>query len=429
MATFRAPGTKLIGDSKQAGIERFPIETTETRLDQVFSMTGDPAATVDAYRRRGRGRRLVRSSSRVAPGRSRPPAVRSAGPSRADRQPCASERSWGRAPESSRRKDTLTVSIMAGGDSTVVNVGLRRKDLGCLTGLDPSSPEMVAPKTDRITPEALCAAVNVDGIPVVDQNPYGNPDDGNPSTCLFYGGGAGLLFEVGEAGQPMARYLDKLGGGRARPPALRLRWRRERRHLGHELARPAGGHESPLHVGPVRSQSRAPRAHCRRPGRAVNLYAPAKKRGPWAWIGLRNRGRCRPRDLRPVGTSLRGQAHPRSLSPPAEVRGRPGGDVQGAGHQAPRRLEAGRRRAVAHGADGDEDRPGLLDEPRPGRHGGGLQPGGGSRRLAPGLRGVLPGRAGHRPGVQPGRRRAVKLLQHPGRSSAPAPSRPATSPP
>lgn len=207
VARFRAPGTKLIGDSKQAGIVRFNNETTETRLDQVFSMTGDPAATVDAYR----GVAEAAGWSLVFEGCSRTEQATGRAYSRTVEGGQATVRiraELGTAPESSRRKDTLTVSIMAGGDSTVVNVGLRRKDLGCLTGLDPSSPEMVAPKTDRITPEALCAAVNVDGIPVVDQNPYGNPDDGNPSTCLFYGGGAGLLFEVGEAGQPMARYLD-----------------------------------------------------------------------------------------------------------------------------------------------------------------------------------------------------------------------------
>ena len=49
-AKFRAPGTKLIGDSKVEGIVRFNNEETVTRLDQAFSMTGDPGETVDAYR-------------------------------------------------------------------------------------------------------------------------------------------------------------------------------------------------------------------------------------------------------------------------------------------------------------------------------------------------------------------------------------------
>ena len=209
VTTFRAPGTKLIGDSKQAGIVRFNNEETETRLDQAFSMTEDPAATVDAYRSvaEAAGWTLVfEGCSRYehATGRAY---SRTVGGQRATLRIRAE---LGSAPESSRNKDTLTVSIMAGGDGTVVNVGLRRKDLGCLTGLDPSSPEIVPPKTDRVTPEALCAAVNLDDLQVGPERiPYGNPDDGYPSTCLFQSGGVGNLFEVAEASNPRAYYQDR----------------------------------------------------------------------------------------------------------------------------------------------------------------------------------------------------------------------------
>ena len=114
------------------------------------------------------------------------------------------------APESSRRKDTLTVSFTDWGADLHVDVGLRRKDLGCLTGLDPSGPEMVQPKTDRVTPEELCAAVCLDGLPVQDRYPTGEPGDGEPSSCSFNGGDrVGELFSVGEAGFPLVFYQDR----------------------------------------------------------------------------------------------------------------------------------------------------------------------------------------------------------------------------
>ncbi len=209
VATFRAPGTKLVDDSKQVGIVRFNNEETETRLDQVFSVTGDPADAVDAYRSvaEGAGWTLTfEGCSRFeqATGLAYSRTVEGQGITLSIRA------ELGTAPESSRRKDTLTVSFTVGGEDIHVNVGLRRKDVGCLTGLDPSSPEMVQPKTDRVTPEALCAAVNLEGIPVQERYPYGEPDDGEPSSCSFNGGaGIGTLFAVGEAGLPLAFYQDR----------------------------------------------------------------------------------------------------------------------------------------------------------------------------------------------------------------------------
>jgi hypothetical protein len=207
VAKFRAPGTKFFGDSKQEGIVRFNNEETDTRLDQVFSMTGDPADTVDAYHSvaEAAGWALTFegcSRFQQATGRAYSRTVEGTPASLSIRA------ELGTAPESGPGKDTLWVSF--GGDDSNVNVGLRRKDLGCLTGLDPSGPEMVQPKTDRVTPEALCAAVSLDGLPVQDRYPYGEPDDGEPSSCSFNGGvGVGALFSVGEVGFPLAFYQDR----------------------------------------------------------------------------------------------------------------------------------------------------------------------------------------------------------------------------
>ena len=218
---FRAPGTKLVKDSKESGVVLWGGTETETRLDQVFSMTGDAAATVDAYRveaeaagwsltfegcsrdQQATGRAYKRSFD----GHSATLSIRA---------------ELGSAPESSRDKDTLTVSIVLGGDDTVVYVGQHRTGLDCLAGLDPKSPEMKQPETDRITPEALCAAVNIDDLPAVQERlPYGNPDDGYPSTCNFFGGlNVGHLFTVGEAGQSLAYYQD-VADDAAPPPVGR----------------------------------------------------------------------------------------------------------------------------------------------------------------------------------------------------------------
>ncbi len=207
---FRAPGTKLIDHSKESGEELWNMEQTETRLDQVFSMTGDAAETVEAYRSvaGAAGWGLVfegcsRSEQatglayrRNVDGQSAVLRIRA---------------ELGSSPESTRHKDTLTVAIVAGGLSDVVDVGIRRNDLRCLTGLDPASPELAVPKVDHVTPEALCAAVNLDGISGVKEvSPLEDPGKGYPSQCAFDGGEhVGYLFEVSEATEPLAYYQDR----------------------------------------------------------------------------------------------------------------------------------------------------------------------------------------------------------------------------
>ncbi len=187
------------------------MEQTETRIDQVFSMQRDPADTVEAYSTvaLAAGWRLTfegcsraaqvtgRAFSRVVNGQSSTMSIRA---------------ELGTAPESTRHKPTLTVSIVAGRGTDPVYPGTRRNDLRCLDGLDPSTPELAVPELDHVTPEALCAAVNLDGIQgVTERDPmYGERGDSYGSACWFRGGvGVGTTFEVAEAGQPLAYYQDR----------------------------------------------------------------------------------------------------------------------------------------------------------------------------------------------------------------------------
>lgn len=206
---FRAPGTKLLDQSQQSSARLWAFEETETRVDQVLSMSGDPAATVDAYssvaEANGWGlafegcsrahQATGRAFTRVVDNQSVTLSVRA---------------ELGSSPSSSRRKPTLTVSMVAGGDTAVVWVGTRRNDLRCLVGLDPSSPEIVRPEIDHITPEALCAAVDLDGIQGVKERiPFSPLGDDYPSACHFDGGlNVGYVLEVEEASEPLAHYQD-----------------------------------------------------------------------------------------------------------------------------------------------------------------------------------------------------------------------------
>ncbi len=109
------------------------------------------------------------------------------------------------------------MSIVAGHVTDPVSVGTRRHDLHCLDGLDPASPELAVPKIDRVTPEALCAAVNLDGIQgVKEREPVSPKGDTYPSQCNFHGGvDVGTLFEVEEATEPLAYYQDHSPAGAA----------------------------------------------------------------------------------------------------------------------------------------------------------------------------------------------------------------------
>lgn len=217
---FRAPSTTLRSEDENIATEPTSDQeanATVTRLDQVFDMRGDPGATVEAYR----GAALSAGWRLVFEGCSRYERARGLLFTRTEQgyeaflriraqleNPVPERKrlmSFGAPPDVNDRHLRVTF----GPNVPPVSAGLRNNGPDCLSGLDPSDPDLAWPQVPSRTGASLCQRLPLTAArAVIADIDAAVPEDAPDPACSFKSG-ANVRFTVLEADLPRAYYEDR----------------------------------------------------------------------------------------------------------------------------------------------------------------------------------------------------------------------------